>query len=51
MKGGYVYLWETCEFCGCAFLVFEKSDEQKVTPEISRFVSMLFNVIINVIIF
>ena len=51
MKRGYVYVWEACEFCGCAFLISEKSDEQKIAPEILRFASMLFNVIINVSIF
>ena len=38
-------------FVGVLFLIFEKSDKQKIAPEILRFVSMLFNVIINVSIF
>ena len=38
-------------FVGVLFLIFEKSDEQKIAPEILRFVSMPFNVIINVSIF
>ena len=38
-------------FVGVLFLISEKSDEQKIAPEILRFVSMLFNVIINVSIF
>ena len=38
-------------FVGVLFLISEKSDEQKIAPEILRFVSMLFNMIINVSIF
>ena len=38
-------------FMGVLFLIFEKSDEQNIAPEILRFVSMLFNMIINVSIF
>ena len=38
-------------FVGVLFLISEKSDEQKIAPEILRFASMLFNVIINVSIF
>ena len=33
------------------FLIFEKAMRKKTASEIFRFVSMLFNVIINVIIF
>ena len=34
-----------------AFLIFEKGMSKKTVPGILRFVSMLFNLIINVIIF
>ena len=49
---GVMCMFEKCvSFVGVLFLIFEKSDEQKIAPEILRFVSMLFNVIINVSIF
>ena len=43
-------IFERREFFRCAFLVFEKGDVQKIALKIFRFVSMGFNMIINVII-
>ena len=40
--------WDSRKY---AFLIFEKAMSKKSVSEIFRFVSMLFNVIINVIIF
>ena len=49
---GVMCMFEKCvSFVGVLFLISEKSDEQKIAPEILRFASMLFNVIINVSIF
>ena len=38
-------------FVSMLFLIFEKKMRKHIAPEIFRFVSMLFNVIISVIIF
>ena len=46
MKRGYVYVWETCEFCGCVFQRDYKCycflSIKKGYENIFRFVSILF---------
>ena len=42
---------DVLRFVSMLFLIFEKAMSKKIAPGILRFVSILFNVIINIIIF